>query len=126
LHPQRHAERGFNQSTEIGRWAARVVGRTLIEGVLGRVRDTLPQVGLRMDRRQANLLAAFSCTAAVRGSRIAVVDDVITTGSTARAVAGALQAAGAASVDMWCVARALPSRIAHIHSAGVSGVSPFS
>jgi ComF family protein len=108
LHPARHAERGFNQSAELGRWVAREVGRRFREGAVIRVRHTGPQVGLRLDERRTNLAGAFSCTASLAGLRVAVVDDVLTTGSTARAIATALRQVGATSVDLWCVARALP------------------
>jgi ComF family protein len=108
LHPVRHAERGFNQSAELGRWVAREVGCRFCEGAVTRVRHTGPQVGLRLDERRTNLAGAFSCEGSLAGLRVAVVDDVLTTGSTARAIASALREAGAASVDLWCVARALP------------------
>ena len=99
LHPVRHAERGFNQSAELGRWVAREVGRGFCEGAVTRVRHTGPQVGLRLDERRTNLAGAFSCAASLAGLRVAVVDDVLTTGSTARAIATALREVGAASVD---------------------------
>lgn len=108
LHPVRHAERGFNQSAEIGRWVAGEVGRRFCEGAVTRVRNTGPQVGLRLDERRNNLAGAFSCAASLAGLRVAVIDDVLTTGSTARAITSAVREAGAASVDLWCVARALP------------------
>ena len=107
LHRVRHAERGFNQSAELGRWVARQVGSRFCEGAVTRVRHTGPQVGLRLDERRTNLAGAFSCAASLVGLRVAVVDDVLTTGSTARAIATALHEVGAASVDLWCVARAL-------------------
>ena len=126
LHPNRHAERGFNQSAEIGRWVARAVRRTLLEGAAARIRDTPSQVGLRTVQRRANLAEAFSCSQALRGKRVAVVDDVVTTGSTARALAGALRAAGAASIDIWCVARALPAGPPHDQRAEDDGACQFS
>jgi ComF family protein len=110
LHPRRHAERGFNQSAEIARWVARAVARPFIEGVVLRRRDTPAQVGLHAMERRANLADAFECSVALKSARIAVVDDVVTTGSTAEAMARALRAAGACSVDIWSVARVLPAR----------------
>lgn len=104
LHPERQAERGFNQAAEIARWAARPLQRPRDAALVTRRRATLPQVGLSGTERRSNLARAFTASARVRGLRVAVVDDVTTTGSTLSAVARALIEAGAASVDAWCVA----------------------
>jgi ComF family protein len=117
LHPARHAERGFNQSAELGRWVARGVGRRFCEGAVSRVRDTRRQVGLHLDERRTNLTGAFACGPSLRGLRVAVVDDVLTTGSTARAMAVTLRDAGVASIDLWCVAHAEPPRLRHTPDA---------
>lgn len=106
LHPARHGRRGFNQSAEIGHWVARRLGRPLDPRLAVRRRDTRPQVGLAVGHRHSNLLGAFVASPAVRGLRIALVDDVTTTGYTLQALAVALREAGAESVDGWCVARA--------------------
>ena len=107
LHPGRHADRGFNQSAEIARRVALVLGLETCEGAVGRVRDTRPQVGLRPEERHWNIDGAFVACARFQGRRVAVVDDVLTTGATVGAVAAALRQAGAISVDAWCVARAV-------------------
>jgi len=109
LHPGKLAERGFNQSIEIARWTARLVRRPCVERALVRTRATRPQVGLSLAERAANLDDAFAVEGSVRGRRVVVIDDVVTTGSTVRAVAGALRRADASSVDIWCVARTPPS-----------------
>ena len=106
LHASRHAERGFNQSAEIARWVARRLRRPVAPALAVRCRDTPPQVGLRGDERRANLAGAFAAAPGVRGLRVAVVDDVLTTGTTLRELSRALRDAGALSVDAWCVARA--------------------
>ncbi len=108
LHPRRHAERGYNQSAEIARFAARRFALPVEPGLARRVAETRPQVGLSPVERQANIRGAFEAAASlVRGRRIVIVDDVITTGSTVAELARALRRAGACSVDVWCIARAV-------------------
>lgn len=107
LSPARLRERGFDQALEI----AKVVGRALAVPVALRavvkVRETEAQRTLGARSRRANLRAAFRCRARLDGKCVAVVDDVITTGATAGAVAAALRAAGAARVEAWSVARTI-------------------
>ncbi len=99
-------ERGFNQSVEI----ARIVGRELnvpyvIRGVR-KVRETAAQQGLGRRKRQRNLRGAFRCDLRLQGKRVAIVDDVLTTGATAATLAAVLRAAGAREVVTWTIARA--------------------
>jgi predicted amidophosphoribosyltransferase len=56
-----------------------------------------------------NLAGAFVVARSFEGQRVAIVDDVLTTGSTVAEVARALRAAGAASIDVWCAARTVPA-----------------
>lgn len=112
LHPRRHAERGYNQASEIAIRAGRVLGRPVEARLLTRSRDTRPQVGLRPGERRDNVQGAFVAGTGARGLRIAIVDDVVTTGGTVRAAAQALLRVGACSVEAWCVARATrPERL---------------
>ena len=67
LHPGRHAERGFNQSAEIAGRVARVLGLETLEGAVGRVRDTRPQVGLPPEERRRNIAGAFVASALISG-----------------------------------------------------------
>ena len=107
LHPLRYAERGFNQSGEIAFFAARALRIRFEPRLAVRCRETRPQVGLLPADRHTNMHEAFVASPErVRGRRIVIVDDVITTGSTAAALVRALRQAGAASIDAWCVARA--------------------
>jgi ComF family protein len=110
LHADRHAERGFNQSAEL----ARQLGRSLRLPVAGslavRRRATPPQVGLHLEERRRNLTGAFGAGPAA-GLRVAIVDDVTTTGTTLQELGCALVQAGACAVDAWCVARTDRGRI---------------
>jgi ComF family protein len=105
LHPDKLVERGFNQSIEIARWVARETHRPFGTRTLVRRRPTRPQVGLPLVERIANLHGAFEVPGFVRDRRVAVIDDVMTTGSTVREIASALRRAGAAAIDVWCLAR---------------------
>jgi ComF family protein len=107
LHPSRHAERGFNQATEIARWTARRLDLECNARLASRRIAGPSQVGSTPAQRRANLYGVFAADAnRVRGRAIAIVDDVVTTGSTTSALASALLAAGACRVDAWCVALA--------------------
>jgi ComF family protein len=109
LAPHRLAERGYNQAWELARRAARRRGLTARSDVLLRAVETAHQADLPRTERLANLRAAFVVDARRRerlqGRRIALVDDVMTTGATVREAAAALLRAGAASVDVWVLAR---------------------
>ena len=107
LHARRLRERGFNQAVEIARPLARKLGIPLDARALERVRDTAAQAGLPHVDRIKNVRGAFACTRDVAGLRIAVVDDVMTTGATLDEVAKTLKRAGAVHVENWVAARTL-------------------
>jgi predicted amidophosphoribosyltransferase len=86
-----------------------------------RRRDTRPQVGLAVADRRSNLAGAFAASPAVCGLRVALLDDVTTTGRTLQELAAVLLEAGAESVDGWCVAHADRR---DLRSAEASGRSP--
>jgi ComF family protein len=108
LHPSRLVERGFNQSHEIARVVSRALDLRLAGPGLRRIRGTAPQVGLSRQQRAGNLSGAFVADSTlVAGRHVVLIDDVVTTGSTAIEAASTLRAAGAASIAVWAVARAL-------------------
>jgi predicted amidophosphoribosyltransferase len=72
-----------------------------------KVTDTPPQVALRWTERARNVRGAFVCDADLSGRRVAVVDDVLTTGATLNELAKNLKRAGAAQVHGWVLARTL-------------------
>lgn len=106
LSPARIRTRGFNQALEIARLVGRRIGVAVSREALVRRHDTPSQASLGRRERQANLRGAFACTRALGGLHVAIVDDVLTTGATADAIAQVLKEAGAASVAVWAVARA--------------------
>jgi ComF family protein len=105
----RLAERGYNQAWELARRVARHVDVPARADLLLRPLDTPHQAELTRAQRLANLRAAFMVDPRQRsrleGLRVALVDDVLTTGATAREAAHALLRAGAAAVDIWVLAR---------------------
>lgn len=106
LHRTRLRDRGFNQALELARPLARHLRLRLDPGALVRLRATSPQTELPLAARARNVRAAFAARRDVRGLHVALVDDVMTTAHTATAAADALRKAGAATVEVWALARA--------------------
>lgn len=106
LHASRLAERGYNQSALLARVLAAEVGVPVDETLVTRQKATQQQALLNAAERRANMKDAFVCQGNVTGLRLALVDDVCTTGSTLEACAAALRGAGAASVWAFTLARA--------------------
>jgi len=106
LHGNRYRQRGFNQTEAIGRHLAPRLRVPLEPGLLTRTRDTPPQSEQSAAARRA-IHDAFAVRPGLRvPPRVALLDDVMTTGSTAAAAAAALCAAGARQVEIWVCARA--------------------
>jgi ComF family protein len=105
----RLSQRGYNQAWELARRVAASLSLPAASSLLLRPLDAAHQIELGRAERQRNLRNAFMVAplkrSAVQGRRIAVVDDVMTTGATAQAAAEALLRAGAAAVDVWVLAR---------------------
>jgi ComF family protein len=114
LHPRRLRERGFNQSALLARELARFAGLPLRTGFLERLRETRSRKWLSRAERHADLVGAFAVGERKRlaGLGILLVDDVVTTGATARAASLALLSAGATAVHVVCLARAPMASIA--------------
>jgi ComF family protein len=107
LHWQRRWARGFNQSELLARGIARRCGVLMVRA-LRRTRCTATQTGLSHTGRRQNVTGAFQVRRprAVAGKRVLLIDDVMTTGSTAAACAAALRRAGASRIMVLTAARA--------------------
>jgi len=105
LHPARLKERGFNQSLEIARHLAKSIKLPLDYQGIKRIKPTLAQSGLSAGARKRNIMQGFSVSGNYHGLNIALVDDVVTTGSTVQECSRMLKKSGAASVHIWCCAR---------------------
>jgi ComF family protein len=115
LHRLKYAERGFNQARSLAAQALPFLRKshpqwnlTLASSTLMRLRATESQAGLTPRQRRLNVRGAFTVSdpAAVTGKSVLLIDDIFTTGSTARAAAQALSRAGAATVWVATLARA--------------------
>ncbi len=109
LAPRRLAERGYNQAWELARRVARRLGVRADATPLRRLVETPHVADLPRDARAAAVRGAFAVgprrPSGVRGQRIALVDDVMTTGATLAEAARVLRHAGAAEVHAWVLAR---------------------
>ena len=100
LHPDRLRERGANQAALLAQGVSERTGIPVREDILERVRYTQPQTSLDRKKRAGNVRRAFKCKAGtdLNGKRVLIVDDVRTSGATARACAQALRDAGCTGV----------------------------
>ncbi|ERP90290.1 hypothetical protein Q670_01540 [Alcanivorax sp. P2S70] len=106
-HWQRCWWRGFDQSQRLASQLSRLWQRPLLPALL-RQRATASQQGLKRTQRERNLRQAFRCVLPMAGLSITLIDDVMTTGSSARAASRTLLDAGAREVNVWTLARTLP------------------
>jgi len=103
----RLAIRRFNQAAMLAQEVARLTRRRYEPFALRRIKRTQSQVGLTRQQRRENVAGAFAVAGAkatLAGANVVLLDDVITTGATARACARVLKRAGAARVDVLALA----------------------
>lgn len=105
LHPRRLRERGYNQALEIARVVSRELGVPIDARSCARILSTAPQAGLAQKQRRRNVRGAFQVVRTPAATRIAILDDVVTTGSTVAELAKVLRNAGVGRVQVWAVAR---------------------
>jgi ComF family protein len=107
MHPARIKERSFNQALEI----AKVFGKEKLDYTSAiRQKLTPPQASLPLKERVKNIKGAFAVNGNLAGKRIAIVDDVMTTGASLNELAKTLKKAGANHVQCWVIARTLPHK----------------
>jgi ComF family protein len=122
LHGSRLRERGFNQAAALARYAGRMLGIPYAHTLVRRVRDTPSQTSLSVEQRHRNVRGAFAIGGAsalrrlLAAVHVAIVDDVITTGSTAAELKCTLLAAGVSRVDVWAVAQVATTGSSRPHS----------
>ena len=112
LHLTRQFVRNFNQAELIARRVGRTLGVRVLSRLLVRTRRTAAQSGLHAVQRRRNIRGAFDCGAQRRqvaaARHIALVDDVMTTGTTLAECSRVLKRAGAGRISVWVTARAPP------------------
>jgi len=99
-------ERGFNQSLLMAKVISKKLKTPLYMDMLLKRKDTLPQVGLSAKERMKNLKGAFKTSGKINKLRLLLLDDVMTTGATARECSKTLMSAGAKEVIVITLARA--------------------
>jgi len=108
LHWRRQWQRGYNQAELLAMQIARGCSLEVNTRLLRKRLATNPQSGMDAHLRTRNVRDAFTVTGACDNLRVALVDDVLTTGATASELARILKQAGAAQVEVWCLARTPP------------------
>jgi ComF family protein len=106
LHSARYRQRGFNQALEIARTVAKITTLPLNTCSCIRIRNTLQQIDLPAKQRRLNMKKAFAIKTPISAHHIAIVDDVMTTGTTVNELAKALNQSGVSRIDIWVCARA--------------------
>lgn len=108
LHPNRLRQRGFNQAQLIAMELGRLYDLPVRTDLCERIKDTAQQAKLDLQERQRNVRAAFRCKERLDGLRVAILDDVITTGSTVASLGHTLLESGADNVSVWALAHTPP------------------
>jgi len=105
LHATRQASRGFNHAADIARFAAKRLQLPYSDRLSRRIEDTGSLAGLSRAEREQRIRGAFQVSETLADKRVVIVDDVMTTGATSGELARELYDTGAASVELWVVAR---------------------
>lgn len=108
MHHERIRQRGFNQALEIARDYSKKLHTALDFTSCTRTKLMPPQASLPLKERIHNVKGVFKCDKNLQGLRIALVDDVMTTGASLNELARTVKQAGATHVECWVIARTLP------------------
>jgi ComF family protein len=103
LSKPRFKNRGFNQVQEILRPLQK--NSNILDNICLRTKHTTPQTKISIRHRKRNLRKAFMLTQEVPHKHIAIMDDVVTTGSTINAISEAFREAGVQQIDVWCICK---------------------
>jgi len=106
LHHLRYRQRQFNQATEIARPISQCLNIPLNLKACVRTRNTTPQFDLPAKQRKKNLRKAFAMNGPIHADHVAIIDDVVTTATTANEVAKLVRRSGVERIDIWSFARA--------------------
>lgn len=106
LHNTRQRNRGFNQALEIARPVSKALKIPLNFKSCIRTRATIAQSTLNAKKRRANIRGAFKIVKNLNVQRVAIIDDVITTGQTVNEMARTLKQHGVDNIEVWSIARA--------------------
>jgi ComF family protein len=107
LHSNKLQHRGYNQALLLAKKLARELDIELLAHAMAGVRDTPSQSALPFKERGKNMRNAFVCDADLSGKKVALVDDVLTSGASLNALATAVQKRGATDIQTWVVARTI-------------------
>jgi ComF family protein len=105
IHNNKLKQRGFNQSIEIGRYLAKNLGIKLDCNLIAKYKQTDAQMGQNKSGRIGNIHGSFCFNKRPQYKSVAIIDDVVTTGSTAFAVANLLYTANISNISLWAIAR---------------------
>lgn len=123
VHKNRYATRGFNQAEIIAQWCARSLNVPMKASWVSREVDTEALSAQNRAQRSLHIRGAFRANEKLAGRRVAIVDDVLTTGATAGELATELLDTGASSIQLWTVARTPESHAMSAEAADVTAGS---
>lgn len=105
LHINRLRERGFNQALELSRLVSTYFEIPIMDNVCQRIRETQAQSLIQANQRRSNIKNAFTISKTIKAKHIAIVDDVVTTGTTVAELSQLFKIIGVEKIDVWCYAR---------------------